>query len=420
MNIAICIGGTGVRCFEAFLYSIAAGQIAEDIEKKITVLIIDKDKNCKTVSDCKAAISAYKSMRDTLREGGVDTSFAEIQVEEYTDWDLDEIIKTMVPPGNDVTLKNAVGPSSDNKLLDAMFSDKEQNVPLDQGFYGHPAIGSILFNRVIADHPLGLVEEVRRELSGVGSSSKIFIFGSVFGGTGAAILPHIARLFKDIDNRVVVGGVMMLPYFKVPSSINSQYLDVIDDNTFLQKTLTALEHYNGPGYKIVKNAPSDSGYCFDTLYVIGMAPRASTTVKYAEGGSDQYSHKHFVDMFAAIAACDFFSRKTNNEKEGVYALRIFSQDDVRDDIDWSCIPNIGDSSDLRIKLIQLLRTFFNKLEGFHVQFNVVSRETLIDAQINPEKHRDLIVRVAGYSAFFNVLSKQTQDDIIARTEQILE
>lgn len=71
------------------------------------------------------------------------------------------------------------------------------------------------------------------------------------------------------------------------------------------------------------------------------------------------------------------------------------------------------------KLIALLRTFFNRLKGYHIQYNVVSRETLIDAQIHPEKHRDLIVRVAGYSAFFNVLSKATQDDIIARTEHTL-
>lgn len=73
----------------------------------------------------------------------------------------------------------------------------------------------------------------------------------------------------------------------------------------------------------------------------------------------------------------------------------------------------------REKLIALLRTFFDTLHGFHVQYNVVSRETMLDAQIHPENHRDLIVRVAGYSAFFNVLSRRTQDDIIARTEQAL-
>ena len=73
----------------------------------------------------------------------------------------------------------------------------------------------------------------------------------------------------------------------------------------------------------------------------------------------------------------------------------------------------------RQKLLLLLRTFFNALKGFHVQYNVVSRETMLAAQVHPEQHKDLIVRVAGYSAFFNVLSRQTQDDIIARTEQVL-
>ncbi|MCQ9210833.1 glycyl radical protein [Granulicatella seriolae] len=71
------------------------------------------------------------------------------------------------------------------------------------------------------------------------------------------------------------------------------------------------------------------------------------------------------------------------------------------------------------KLIMLLRTFFNKLKGYHIQYNVVSRETLLDAQQHPENHRDLIVRVAGYSAFFNALSKATQDDIIERTEHVI-
>ncbi len=80
-------------------------------------------------------------------------------------------------------------------------------------------------------------------------------------------------------------------------------------------------------------------------------------------------------------------------------------------------PEILSKQENKIKLIYAVRTFFDALKGFHVQFNVVDKETLLDAQVHPEKHRDLIVRVAGYSAFFNVLSKRTQDDIIARTEQ---
>lgn len=82
-------------------------------------------------------------------------------------------------------------------------------------------------------------------------------------------------------------------------------------------------------------------------------------------------------------------------------------------------PQMLSTEENRQKLELLIITFFNRLHGYHVQYNIVSKETLIDAQKHPEKHKDLIVRVAGYSAFFNVLSKKTQDDIIGRTEQSL-
>ncbi len=71
------------------------------------------------------------------------------------------------------------------------------------------------------------------------------------------------------------------------------------------------------------------------------------------------------------------------------------------------------------KLISIVRTFFAELKGWHVQYNIVSRETLLAAKKDPEKYRDLVVRIAGYSAFFTTLSPDTQDDIIARTEHTL-
>lgn len=82
-------------------------------------------------------------------------------------------------------------------------------------------------------------------------------------------------------------------------------------------------------------------------------------------------------------------------------------------------PQLLEKEESKRKLEMLIRTFFNRLDGYHIQYNVVSRDTLIDAQKHPENHTDLIVRVAGYSAFFNVLSKASQDDIIERTEQTL-
>jgi len=71
------------------------------------------------------------------------------------------------------------------------------------------------------------------------------------------------------------------------------------------------------------------------------------------------------------------------------------------------------------KLAAMLRTYFGELKGWHVQYNIVSREKLVEAKAHPEKYRDLIVRVAGYSAFFTTLSPDAQDDIIARTEHCI-
>ena len=73
----------------------------------------------------------------------------------------------------------------------------------------------------------------------------------------------------------------------------------------------------------------------------------------------------------------------------------------------------------KLKLVSIIHTFFEDLKGWHVQYNIVSRETLLAAKKDPEKYRDLVVRIAGYSAFFTTLSPDTQDDIIARTEHSL-
>jgi formate C-acetyltransferase len=74
--------------------------------------------------------------------------------------------------------------------------------------------------------------------------------------------------------------------------------------------------------------------------------------------------------------------------------------------------NDGDGLD---KLLYLIRSYF-KLDGHHIQFNVIDAQTLRKAQENPEEYRNLIVRVAGYSDYFVDLGRELQDEIIRRTE----
>ncbi len=79
-------------------------------------------------------------------------------------------------------------------------------------------------------------------------------------------------------------------------------------------------------------------------------------------------------------------------------------------------PTMFDNESGISKLVSLIRGYF-RMDGHHIQFNVVTADTLRDAQKHPEKYRDLIVRVAGYSDYFNDLSEELQNEIINRSEQ---
>jgi formate C-acetyltransferase len=79
-------------------------------------------------------------------------------------------------------------------------------------------------------------------------------------------------------------------------------------------------------------------------------------------------------------------------------------------------PQIFDSKDGINKMVHLIRSYF-RMDGHHLQFNVVTADTLRRAQAHPEAYRDLIVRVAGYSDYFLDLTPELQEEIIRRTEQ---
>ncbi|MFN8241016.1 MAG: glycine radical domain-containing protein [Bacteroidales bacterium] len=79
------------------------------------------------------------------------------------------------------------------------------------------------------------------------------------------------------------------------------------------------------------------------------------------------------------------------------------------------LPSFFEDESSYSNLTALIRSYFS-LDGHHIQFNVVNAETLRDAQKHPERYRDLIVRVAGYSDYFNDLGEDLQNEIIRRTE----
>lgn len=128
--------------------------------------------------------------------------------------------------------------------------------------------------------------------------------------------------------------------------------------------------------------------------------------KAGEPLSEGCSPYHGTDTLGPTAVLNSVSKMPNSLITGGNLLNI------------RLAPSVMSTEEGLEKVMNLIRTFFS-MDGWHVQFNVTSTETLLDAKNNPDKYKDLVVRVAGYSALFNDLEEKTKDDIIARTEHEL-
>lgn len=128
--------------------------------------------------------------------------------------------------------------------------------------------------------------------------------------------------------------------------------------------------------------------------------------KAGEPLSEGCSPFHGTDMLGPTAVLNSISKMPNHLITGGNLLNI------------RLAPSVMSTEDGIGKVMNLIRTFFS-MDGWHVQFNVTSTETLLDAKKHPDNYKDLVVRVAGYSALFNDLEEKTKDDIIARTEHDL-
>jgi len=133
---------------------------------------------------------------------------------------------------------------------------------------------------------------------------------------------------------------------------------------------------------------------------IGATPDGREAFKPVNEGA---SPCHGADIHGPTATMLSVARLPNSEMSGGQLLNMKFD------------PSALEGDEGIEKFIHLVRTFFNQ-GGYHVQFNVVSAETLKEAKLHPERHRDLIVRVAAYCALFTSLAPDVQDEIIARTE----
>lgn len=240
------------------------------------------------------------------------------------------------------------------KLYESLYTKEERMTILDEGFRGRPSIGAMVMGMQATANVQtawnNFINDVNSDVR-IHGSAQIFLAGSIFGGTGAAGLPTIARLLRQIFNthiqtgKVRIGGALLLPYFSFAPSEDQRTnigLFASADN-FLTNTKAALRYYADT---------SESGY--DSMYFIGdetMLPMPNFSI----GAATQRNDAHIVDFFAAMAAVHFYS--VNDGRHCYYISR-----NNEDEFKWEDLPDVemydGTKVSVKERLAQFVRFIF--------------------------------------------------------------
>ena len=353
----ISIGGTGAKCLEAFVHMNAAGLMRDNSE--INIIYVDPDASNGNLARAKTAVESYIQAYNGMSQ---ESFFFKNPLKPA------ERVWNPVPETAQVNLKTIfersnmdVKTENLHSLFDVLFNEEEQNTKLTQGFRAHPSIGAA----VIGDN-MDMKEEDsiwRKMVADIGEQeARIFFFGSVFGGTGAAGFPNIAKIikneFRDRGNnpeKIKMAGCLMLPYFQFPPASEEDMKDpddpdkriiVPDSGKFLASTYAALNYYK---------SNSLVGNVFDAIYLLG--DRQFVNIKEFNAGQKEQKNKaNFLEMLAALAALEFFNKDSNDsyfKKPDCYMLALHDEK-----LSWSDLPPVYSNCTMENRLKTFIRMIY--------------------------------------------------------------
>ncbi|GGA57925.1 hypothetical protein CYANOKiyG1_79080 [Okeania sp. KiyG1] len=236
-------------------------------------------------------------------------------------------------------------------LFDVLYTKEEREANLDVGFRGRPAIGSAVMSQVDLDKldqdPWGsLIKQIQGE-TGSGEKPKIFLCGSIFGGTGASGLPTIARLIDNklkkikVRESVQTGCLFVLPYFGFSTPPGEDPDGVYArSEQFLLNTEAALRYYVTQGQEI-----------FDRVYLLGN--QNFSKVNFSIGKDSQRNNPHFLELYAALAARNFW--RDSSTAKGSVVLMTRQKNGT---VSWEDIP---DKAEVQPELMNATRFAFTWL-----------------------------------------------------------
>jgi len=349
----IGIGGTGMRCLETFTHMCAMG-LYDGME--FNVLTLDTDFTNGNKNRTENLIKDYNNIKKTSdSENGAannDSFFsAKINLFEFvTDYNANGRKRF-----SELTnLKSENDDFSDSKLLSELFlSEDVQNFDLSHGYRAQTHLGSYLMYHAITDLAKRLksgvdikdgekqFEQFLNLLYNAKEDARIFVFGSIFGGTGASSIPVIPKALNDaldiygdgkmsIDKGAKFGATLLTEYFKFKKPADSQKSNkdnaiIADSSFFTLNSQAALQFYQSdPTVKKTYQKMYHVGWPIDAVDY----SKGKNESKTITGGESQKNQCHITELMCGSAAWDFFhSDRFLSETESVYLYKSVRYED---------------------------------------------------------------------------------------------
>jgi hypothetical protein len=337
-NYFLGVGGTGARVAEALIHCCAMGFGPKDL----FILLVDPDQGNgnldRTVMLLKHYDEAYRAVDPTLRGSKVRILSTSISYPEKLVWNVltnNESLQSYIDLGGLKTNQPELA-----ELASVLFTQQELKTNLNEGFRGHPAIGAtVMAGLSDADEPWKTFwDSIKTNEQQHGA--RVFLAGSIFGGTGAAGVPtfgsrsilkfgeHALLGGNNDRSRIYLGGVLVLPYFVFdsPETDRDEQEMFVSWTDFPIATKAALQFYST---KLDAN-----NLAFDELYFIGDSIKQNVGA-FHPGNRDQRNKPHYVELASALAAIDFF---TNRQEPNGGGRRFFGAARKTETVDWDALP----------------------------------------------------------------------------------
>ena len=408
-NIVISVGGTGAKIVESLLPCLAAGLGPSSL----SVCFVDQDESNGNVTRARQHLTAYRALRKAWSEGEHRLTWSGAGATGFAATDALSLVggsDLWCPHPNRTTtlseiLNRKLLDENNGHLMDLLFhaDEREQEMQLGEGYRGQPHIGAAaMVSEVLKGATFWAALEAKIRSARAGDEVRLFLVGSVFGGTGAAGFPTIARVIRNfgrdeqVGRTIKLGGLLMLPYFSFSPPKAGENAAKPED--LLIQSQGAIKYYA----RLLQNEQ-----IFNQIYMLGWNPRFQLGYG-SPGSSTQLNPPLPPELIGALACLKFFQDPVPDQIAN--ATYVVSRE-KEERLEWADMPAIDENAaESRQKILLCI--------GQLLRFCIVWRNTIrpqLRKRINPLGWPAWARRQGANSVTYNA----DQDDALKKLDQVV-